>query len=372
MTSTPLAGYRIAVTSDRRSADLIDAFERRGAHVIHAPLLKIAPKEHDEELINETRRIINQAPDILIVTTAYGFRRWIETADAAGLGDELERVLNATRIYVRGPKARGAVRALGFDDCGVSPDERLITLATQLAEHPLTGTRIAVQLHGHDDLTALARLTLAGADVTTVTPYRWTPATDTGDKREQLLTALLNGSIDVLTFTAAPVVDAFFSYVAEQSCTSHILHQLRTVTTVATVGPVTAAPLITHGITPLIPDRFRMGAMIKLIVDHMTTDARTTIPTPHGHLTLQGNRLTLTTTDNTTCVTLTDSQRVVMRALTHTPGNVVTRAHLGTLLGVGHTDHALDVAISRLRTALPDSRLISTVIKRGYRLNVSH
>lgn len=162
MTSTPLAGYRIAVTSDRRSADLIDAFERRGAHVIHAPLLKIAPKEHDEELINETRRIINQAPDILIVTTAYGFRRWIETADAAGLGDELERVLNATRIYVRGPKARGAVRALGFDDCGVSPDERLITLATQLAEHPLTGTRIAVQLHGHDDLTALARLTLAG------------------------------------------------------------------------------------------------------------------------------------------------------------------------------------------------------------------
>ncbi|UXN32986.1 hypothetical protein [Glutamicibacter sp. M10] len=33
----PLAGFRIAVTSDRRSAELIEAFERRGAEVTHTP-----------------------------------------------------------------------------------------------------------------------------------------------------------------------------------------------------------------------------------------------------------------------------------------------------------------------------------------------
>jgi uroporphyrinogen-III synthase len=33
-------------------------------------------------------------------------------------------------------------------------------------------------------------------------------------------------------------------------------------------------------------------------------------------------------------------------------------------------DHAVDVAISRLRQSLPDARLVSTVIKRGYRISV--
>ena len=31
-------------------------------------------------------------------------------------------------------------------------------------------------------------------------------------------------------------------------------------------------------------------------------------------------------------------------------------------------DHAVDVAISRLRQSLPEPRLVATVIKRGYRL----
>jgi uroporphyrinogen-III synthase len=38
-----LRGFRIGVTSDRRSSDLIAALERRGAHVVQAPALKIAP-----------------------------------------------------------------------------------------------------------------------------------------------------------------------------------------------------------------------------------------------------------------------------------------------------------------------------------------
>lgn len=33
-----LRGFRIGVTSDRRSADLIAALERRGAQVLHAQL----------------------------------------------------------------------------------------------------------------------------------------------------------------------------------------------------------------------------------------------------------------------------------------------------------------------------------------------
>lgn len=33
-------------------------------------------------------------------------------------------------------------------------------------------------------------------------------------------------------------------------------------------------------------------------------------------------------------------------------------------------EHALDMAMSRLRASLPEPRLVATVVKRGYRLNV--
>jgi uroporphyrinogen-III synthase len=92
-----LEGFRIAVTSDRRSADLIDAFVRRGAEVLHAPAVRIAPVEEDEVLIGDTRAIIECRPDVVIVTTAYGFRRWVEAADAAGLGEDLARTLERSR-----------------------------------------------------------------------------------------------------------------------------------------------------------------------------------------------------------------------------------------------------------------------------------
>ena len=38
-----LSGFRIGVTSDRRSDELSSAVERRGADVMHAPALRIAP-----------------------------------------------------------------------------------------------------------------------------------------------------------------------------------------------------------------------------------------------------------------------------------------------------------------------------------------
>ena len=122
-TGTPveaLRGFRIGVTSDRRSGDLIAALERRGAQVLHAPALTMAPNDQDGPLIIETRELIAARPDVVLVTTGYGMRRWFEVADAAGLGAELTAALEAARIFARGPKAHGAVRAAGLLDAQTS------------------------------------------------------------------------------------------------------------------------------------------------------------------------------------------------------------------------------------------------------------
>ena len=119
-----LEGFRIGVTSDRRSEDLIAAFERRGAEVLHAPAIRISATADDSKLTRDTDAIIQAHPDVLLATTSYGIRRWFEAADAAGLGHELTETLAHSRILVRGPKARGAVRAAGLDDAPESRSAR--------------------------------------------------------------------------------------------------------------------------------------------------------------------------------------------------------------------------------------------------------
>ena len=56
--------------------------------------------------------------------------------------------------------------------------------------------------------------------------------------------------------------------------------------------------------------------------------------------------------------------------LTDAAGAVVTKTALRQALSEACDDHALEVAIGRLRKALNHPGIIPTVTKRGYRLNI--
>lgn len=361
-----LEGFRIGVTSDRRSADLIDALARRGATVLHAPLLRIAPVAEDTELVAETRAVIEAAPDYLLVTTAYGMRRWVDAAEANGLGEDLAAVLEATRIHVRGPKARGAVRAAGFADEAISADALTSTLVDGVIAAGVEGATVAVQMHGHTDHEATRRLREAGATVLPVSPYRWETPPGSREMIDRLVDAACSGGLDVLTFTSAPAVDALFSAAQERGRYPALLDALQTTLTAATVGPVTAQPLLEAGVEPLVPERHRMGAMIRQIVQHLCDRAIDAVDTSCGQLVLRGSIVELRGSRRE----LTAAQLALFRVLVRARGAVLPRDHLVSLLPEGQGDHALDMAVSRLRAALPDGRLVGTVVKRGYRLNV--
>ncbi|MFF2297813.1 uroporphyrinogen-III synthase [Arthrobacter sp. NPDC058127] len=361
----PLDGFRIGVTSHRRSRDLIEALERRGASVLHAPALKIAPVQEDVTLIEDTKTIIAAKPDICIATTAYGMRRWCEAADSFGIGEQLLDVLAACRMFVRGPKARGAVRAAGLADVGISSDETTATLVDMLLQEGVRGKTVAVQLHGYTDVRQLERLRMSGATVLTVTPYRWVKP-DGEDKLPRLIEAACSGDLDVLTFTSAPAVDAMWSTAHEMGMYRQLIEALKTQVTVAAVGPVTAQPLIDAGLAPLIPDRYRMGALIRLVTEHLALNHVRRLDTPSGHIELRGRCLRI----DGSVVELAPAPLLLLRALLGAGGAVLSRESLSDLLELRGSVHALDMTVSRLRSSLPDGKLVETVVKRGYRLRV--
>jgi uroporphyrinogen-III synthase len=360
-----LEGFRIGVTSDRRSEDLIAAFERRGAEVLHAPAIRIAATDDDDLLTLDTRAIIDGRPDILLATTSYGIRRWFEAADAAGLGHDLTQTITGARILVRGPKARGAVRAAGLEDAGMSDEETTRSLVDFVLRDGAAGTIVAVQLHGFTDQVQLERLRSAGATVLTVAPYRWQLPTDSG-RVLKLVDAACTGSLDAITFTSAPAVEALFSAADGAGRLDELQTALMGSVVAAAVGPVTAAPLIASGIDPIVPERFRMGALIRLLCEHLEEHRVVRVATTHGLVELRGKLVSVAGVK----ATLAPTSLTLLRILLGSAGAVMSRGELTATLPEMQDDHAVDVAISRLRQSLPAPGLVATVIKRGYRIDV--
>ena len=359
-----LEGFRIGVTSDRRSEDLIAAFERRGAEVLHAPAIRIAAAESDTKLTLDTAAIIAARPDVLLATTSYGIRRWFEAADAAGLGHALTETLERSRILVRGPKARGAIRAGGLDDSGMSDEETTKSLVDRVLAEGATGKTIAVQLHGFTDSAQLDRLRTAGAAVLTVAPYRWLMPEDSS-RVLRLVDAICTGSVDAVTFTSAPAVDALFNAADGVGKLETVLDAFSETVVAAAVGPVTAAPLRLAGIEPIQPDRYRMGALIRLVCEHLEEQRITRVPTRRGLVELRGRVVVV----GDRRASLAPTSLTLFRILLAARGSVLSRAELTASLPEMQDDHAVDVAISRLRQALPVDGLVTTVIKRGYRID---
>ncbi|HWD63248.1 MAG TPA: uroporphyrinogen-III synthase, partial [Humibacter sp.] len=316
-----LQGFRIGVTSDRRSGDLIDALERRGAQVLHAPAIQMANTDADDPVIADTRTVLDAKPDILLATTAYGIRRWFEVADAAGLGDALVATLADVDILVRGPKARGGIRAAGLDDHGMSDEETTASLIDRVLERYSAGKVIIVQVHGYTDEPQLERLRSAGHRVLTVSPYRWL-APDASDGRVlRLIDAACSGRLDCITFTSAPAVDALFRTAELIGRREDLIRTMSDRVLAAAVGPVTAAPLIKLGVTPIQPDRHRMGALIRLVCEELEERRVEYVTSSRGTIELRGSMIII----DGVCTLLPPSSLMLFRIIARARGAVVTR-----------------------------------------------
>lgn len=364
----PLTGFTVGVTAARRAEEFVALLQRRGATVVHAPAIRIVPLVDDVELRHVTEQLVEAPPDIVVVTTGIGFRGWIEAAHGWDVADDLATALASTRILARGPKARGAVRQAGMCEEWSPDSESSAEVLQRLLADGVDGLRVAVQLHGAasewepdtDICDALAR---AGAQVVKVPVYRWEPPADP-KPMDALIAMIVNGELDAVSFTSAPAVASMLERAKALGVLDALVGALRTQVAVYAVGPVTSAPLLRLDIGTCYPQRYRLGALARLIADELPTRARKF--TAGGHCI--GVRSTSVDVDGTVRV-LPPAAMALLRRLLVDPGRVVSRADLlAELPGGGDDTHAVDTAMTRLRSALAAPGVVQTVVKRGYRL----
>lgn len=262
-----MAGRTVLITADRRSEDLADAFARRGAAIRHAPAMTIVHHSDDEQLVDDTRALVADPPDALVITTGAGLRGWMEAAEVAGLDDALRAALADAYIVARGPKAKGALISRGLRTDWVAESETAAEIIEHLLDRGVEGTTVAVQHHGNGSDGIDDALAQAGARVAPFVVYRWGPAPDPAAVTASTRQAAA-GEIDVVVFTSAPAVASWWTAAEEAGVADAIVRRSRDDLLVAAVGPVTAAPLRAKGVEPLVPERSRMGALIRAVLLH--------------------------------------------------------------------------------------------------------
>jgi uroporphyrinogen-III synthase len=362
MTEGVLTGFTVAVTAERRRDEMCTLLQRRGARVVTASAISIVPLVDDDALQAATAACIGLAPDTVVATTGFGFRGWLEAAEGWGLGEELRAVLGRARIIARGPKPCGAIRAAGLVEDWAAKTEASEEILERLVAEGVAGHRIVVQEHGEPQTDFVAALRAAGAAVVEVPVYRWVLPTDVGPVR-RLVEQVGAGQIDAVTFTSAPAVKAFLHLAGPAEAA--MLTRFRTDTLAACVGPVTAGPLIDRDVPVVMPERYRLGALIKTVTDELPRRS-VKLPVAGATLELRGHAVLIDGVPHA----LGPAAMAILGALAVRPGVVVSKEQLIAALPRGNEGHAVDVAVARLRTALGSGRHIETVIKRGYRLRV--
>ncbi|MFI2258449.1 uroporphyrinogen-III synthase [Streptomyces tubercidicus] len=361
----PLDGFTVGVTAARRAEELGALLERRGAQVLHAPALRIVPLPDDTELLAVTRDLTEHVPDIVIATTAIGFRGWIEAAEGWGLGEALLDRLAGVELLARGPKVRGAIRAAGLTEKWSPASESMAEVLDRLLAEGVAGRRVALQLHGEPLPGFVEALRAGGAEVVGVPVYRWMPPEDIGPV-DRLLDAVTGRGLDAVTFTSAPAAASLLRRAGERGIREEVLAALRREVLPVCVGPVTAVPLQAEEVPTLQPERFRLGPLVQVLCRELPGRVRP-LPVAGRRLEIRGHAVVL----DGELRPVPPAGMALLRALARRPGWVVSRADLlRALPGAGRDEHAVETAMARLRVALGAPELIQTVVKRGYRLSL--
>ncbi|GIH12189.1 uroporphyrinogen III methyltransferase [Rugosimonospora africana] len=382
-TSEPLSGFTVAIVADRCRDELAGMLERRGARVVLAPTLRVVPLAEDPDLRAVTGALVDNPPDIVVAGTGVGLRGWLQAARQWGLGDGLRTAIDSAYLLATGPTgglcggsggtatdglatdglatghaASGGGSGGAASDSATGPGDVL----ERLLRHGVAGARVAVQVHGEPQPELCAALVGAGAEVIEVAVHRWVPPADPTPLR-RLVDLAVSRLVDAIAFTSAPAVGALLRLAGPDI--DSLLAALRADVAAACLGAVSATPLVHRGVPVVAPARPRLAGLVAALVEELPERAPTILVAGRevvlrGHAALVDGKLR----------PLAPAPMAVLRALAATPGRVLSRAALLTSLPRGADEHAVEMAVARLRAALGGSAFVQTVVKRGYRLRV--
>ena len=254
----------------RRAPELAKLIATYGGEPIVAPSMREVPLESNNEALAFVTRLRAGEFDMVVFLTGVGARALLGVAENAHERKEYVAALQRVKVVARGPKPVAALREIGITPAITAPEPntwRELLRALDEAgkgsqEIELKGKRVAVQEYGASNPELLDGLRERGAQVTRVPVYQWALPDDLGPLRSAI-TAIAEGTVDVVLFTTAVQAIHLFQIAAEMNLEEAVRKGLSR-TIVASIGPTTSEELERRGIrADLEPSHPKMGFLVK-------------------------------------------------------------------------------------------------------------
>lgn len=266
MSRTDLRGLRVAITGERRAEEQAALVRALGGVPVVCPTVQVH-WDADTAAAQRWLDTLLAGVDDAVFLTGMGADRLLTHAHNTRRLDDAVAALRAARVVVRGSKARPVLRRQGVEvDLAPQPPTSE-GLLEALAADGLHGRRALVQLAGPEPSPLVEGLRRAGAEVVAVSIYDY-PADAAAGSAHPLVAAILEGSVDAVTFTSAPAVDGLVAAARRAGAWPEVRERLGSLV-VASVGPVTGAALAAQGIAVQVqPEEPRMGPMMHALARH--------------------------------------------------------------------------------------------------------
>lgn len=263
--SRSLEGCTIALAESRQLEELAQLLENEGATALRCPMLSILDAPDAAPVLAWLHELEVDRFAIVVLMTGEALRRLLSFAQRDGRRDSCIAALARAKIITRGPKPIQALKEIGLAPTCVAQAPTTEGVIATLRNEPLQGQIVGVTLYGEPNPTLEQSLISAGAQVHTVMPYIYAPATE-DDRVADLIARLQSGAVDVMLFTSSSQVDRLYE-VAERRDLQDALRNGLARTRIAAIGPVLAEHLRRHGVTVHIcPEQ---GFVIKNLVQHI-------------------------------------------------------------------------------------------------------
>lgn len=257
-----LRGLTVGLLQARHGRELVALVEKHGGVAVHAPCMREIPAEDREAMCASLQRAVEGPLYMAVFLTGVGVAALFNSAVEAGVYEALMARLLSAIVVARGPKPLAVLHRHGLPVDRRTIEPHTTDQVCALVSEPLMGRTVLLQHYGAKNELLAGHLRRAGAELIEVYPYEWGEPVDVGPVHA-LLDRLVAGEVDITAFTSASQVHILFQIARAQGREVEVGEALRHRTVTAALGPVCAAALHDHGVSPRIqPEWPKMAPLV--------------------------------------------------------------------------------------------------------------
>jgi uroporphyrinogen-III synthase len=256
-----LGGRTIAITGQRRADEMAELVRRLGGNPYIAPTVSLRTEESGPEAERLAGALL-EGVDWAVFYTGIGVRSIFEAAGRLNQADALLEKLKLAKVLSRGRKSLRALREINRPPDFTAKPSTTSGVIDVLLKATLKDSRVFIQTPGEIPEALQEALPPSGVLIHG-SPYRILPAEDP-EAVSRLIKDLLEGAIDVITFTSPPAVNNLFIAADEAGQADELAEALSKRLITASIGPVTSVAIRENGVEPALEaESQRMGGLIQ-------------------------------------------------------------------------------------------------------------